>query len=52
LATALLIIVILAGIVLAVIVGGILWGIHTQRRDKGVTLPRRRRWRRPARPPV
>jgi hypothetical protein len=48
LGTALLIIVILAAVVLAVVFGGMLWGIRTQRRDKGVTHPRRRRWRRPA----
>jgi hypothetical protein len=43
LATWLLIVIILAVLVAALIIGTVVFGIGTQRRDRGVTLSRRRR---------
>jgi len=43
LATWLLIVIILAVIVFVLIIGTVVFGIGTQRRDRGVTLTRRRR---------
>jgi hypothetical protein len=45
-ATALLIVIVLAVLVLAAILGIAFFGIGTQHRDRGVTHPRRRRRRR------
>jgi len=45
LATWLLIVIILAVIVFVLIVGTVVFGIGTQRRDRGVTLSRRHRGR-------